>query len=205
MKIIRTTQSRLSQVDFANLGFGSGLADHAFYAEFTNGSWDEGRVEPYGPLKQGLALHALHYGQAVFEGQKAYRQADGGIAVFRPLDNAKRLNRSGARMMIPELPERLFIDGLDALIAVDQEWVPRGANESLYLRPFLFGSSEFITARPSEEYTFGIVTSPSGELYTKPVRVKVARQLTRATSGGTVTPPARARSPVRRRVGRSSG
>jgi len=184
MKIIRTTQSRLSQVDFANLGFGSGLADHAFYAEFTNGSWDEGRVEPYGPLKQGLALHALHYGQAVFEGQKAYRQADGGIAVFRPLDNAKRLNRSGARMMIPELPERLFIDGLDALIAVDQEWVPRGANESLYLRPFLFGSSEFITARPSEDYTFGIVTSPSGELYTKPVRVKVERQFTRATSGG---------------------
>jgi len=184
MKIIRTTQSRLSHVDFSNLGFGSGLADHAFYAEFANGSWDEGRVEPYGPLKQGLALHALHYGQAVFEGQKAYRQADGGIAVFRPRDNAKRLNRSGGRMMIPELPEDLFINGLDALIAVDQEWVPRGANQSLYLRPFLFGSSEFITARPSEEYTFGIVTSPSGELYTKPVRVKVERQFTRATSGG---------------------
>ena len=184
MKIIRTTQSRISEVDFTNLAFGTGLSDHTFLSEYSNGSWDEGRIEPYGPLKQGLALHALHYGQAVFEGQKAYRQVDGGIAAFRPRDNAKRLNRSGARMMIPELPEELFMNGLDALIAVDQNWVPYGDNQSLYLRPFLFGSSEFITARPSENYTFGIVTSPSGELYTKPVRVKVERQFTRATEGG---------------------
>jgi len=184
MKVTTTTESRLSTIDFNNLGFGAGLSDHIFMCEYKNGAWGEGLIQPYGSLKQGLGLHALHYGQAVFEGQKAYRQEDGRIAIFRPERNWERLNKSGARMLIPEVPKELFMEGLMALIRLDAEWVPRGANTALYLRPFLFSSSEFVAARPSEEYTFAIVTSPVGELYTKPVKVKIEQHFTRAAQGG---------------------
>lgn len=184
MKVHTTTDSRLSTIDFNNLGFGAGLSDHIFICEFKNGAWGEGSIEPYGALKQGLGLHALHYGQAVFEGQKAYRQADGSIAIFRPERNWERLNKSGARMLIPELPKEIFMEGLLELIRIDSEWVPGGENTALYLRPFLFSSSEFVAARPSEEYTFAIVTSPVGELYSEPVKVKIEQHFTRAAQGG---------------------
>ena len=184
MKIRITEKSNLSKIDFNNLGFGAGLSDHVFICEYKNGSWGEGRIEPYGSLSQGLGLHALHYGQAVFEGQKAYRQKDNSIAIFRPEKNLKRLNISAKRMLIPEVPEDLFMNGLTELIKVDSDWVPRGENQSLYLRPFLFSSSEFVAARPSEEYTFAIVTSPVGELYSKAVKVKVEQSFTRSASGG---------------------
>lgn len=184
MKITLTQKSNLSRIDFNNLGFGAGLSDHVFICEYKNGSWGEGRIEPYAQLNQGLGLHALHYGQAVFEGQKAYRQENGSIAIFRPEKNHKRLNISAKRMLIPEVPKEIFMEGLIELIRTDSEWVPRGENESLYLRPFLFSSSEFVAARPSEEYTFAIVTSPVGELYSKPVKVKIEQSFTRATSGG---------------------
>ena len=184
MKVIPTTESRISTIDFNNLGFGAGLSDHVFICEYKNGQWGEGVIQPYGALKQGLGLHALHYGQAVFEGLKAYRQADGSIAIFRPERNWERLNKSGERMLIPAVPKEIFIEGLSELIRLDAEWVPRGENTALYLRPFLFSSSEFVAARPSEEYTFAIVTSPVGELYTKPVKVKIEQHFTRAAEGG---------------------
>jgi len=184
MKITITETSNLSKIDFNNLGFGAGLSDHVFVCEFKNGNWGEGRIEPYSHLSQGLGLHALHYGQAVFEGQKAYRQKDDTIAIFRPERNWKRLNTSAKRMLIPEVPKDIFMDGLTELIRVDAKWVPRGENQSLYLRPFLFSSSEFVAAKPSEEYTFAIVTSPVGELYSKPVKVKIEQSFTRAASGG---------------------
>jgi len=184
MKVIPTTESRISTIDFNNLGFGAGLSDHVFICEYKNGQWGEGVIQPYGALKQGLGLHALHYGQAVFEGQKAYRQADGSIAIFRPERNWERLNKSGERMLIPAVPKEIFMEGLSELIRLDAEWVPRGENTALYLRPFLFSSSEFVAARPSEEYTFAIVTSPVGELYTKPVKVKIEQHFTRAAEGG---------------------
>ena len=137
MKVIPTTESRISTIDFNNLGFGAGLSDHVFICEYKNGQWGEGVIQPYGALKQGLGLHALHYGQAVFEGQKAYRQADGSIAIFRPERNWERLNKSGERMLIPAVPKEIFIEGLSELIRLDAEWVPRGENTALYLRPFL--------------------------------------------------------------------
>ena len=184
MKVTKTANSRLSTIDFNHLGFGAGLSDHVFICEYKDGAWGEGEIQPYGALKQGLGLHALHYGQAVFEGQKAYRQTDGTIAVFRPEKNWERLNKSGTRMLIPEIPKEIFMEGLIELIRLDSEWVPRGANTALYLRPFLFASSEFVAARPSEEYTFAIVTSPVGELYTQPVKVKIEQHFTRAAQGG---------------------
>jgi|TARA_B110000483_G_scaffold243644_1_gene334784 branched-chain amino acid aminotransferase len=184
MNIRITEKSNLSKIDFNNLGFGAGLSDHVFICEYKNGSWGEGSIEPYRSLSQGLGLHALHYGQAVFEGQKAYRQKDNSIAIFRPERNLKRLNVSAQRMLIPEVPKNIFMEGLIELIKVDSEWVPKGENQSLYLRPFLFSSSEFVAARPSEEYTFAIVTSPVGELYSKPVKVKIEQSFTRAASGG---------------------
>lgn len=184
MKIIRTTQSRISEVDFSNLGFGNRISDHTFEVVYKDGAWGKGIIQPYGPMRHGLGLHALHYGQAVFEGMKAYRQGNGRVAVFRPEANWARLNRSGSRLLIPELPKEIFMESLFELLRVDQAWVPKEEEQALYIRPFLFGSSEFITARPSEEYTFGIVTGPVGAYYSKPVKVKVEDTYTRAASGG---------------------
>ena len=184
MKITRSKTSRLDQVDFDNLGFGAGLSDHVFRAEYKDGQWHDGVIEPYGHLRQGLGLHALHYGQAVFEGQKAYKQADGGIAVFRPERNYERINLSGERMCIPAIPKDLFMNGLMELIRVDRDWVPSGENQALYLRPFTFASAEWVIAKASDQYTFGIVTCPVGELYSGAIKVKIEQEFTRATQGG---------------------
>lgn len=139
---------------------------------------------PYGPMQYPLSLHALHYGQAAFEGMKAYRTLDGGVALFRPEMNFRRLNQSAIRLAMPEVPESVFMDGLKALIEIDRDWVPKGEGMSLYIRPFLFSSSEFIAARPSEEYTFAIITSPVGLYYSGSVKVKIEEQYTRSAAGG---------------------
>lgn len=184
MNIQRAAESRINTIDFQNIGFGQHISDHTFDVVFNNGVWGEGRIKPYGAMHHGLGLHALHYGQAVFEGMKAYRQDSGHVAVFRPDANWARLNRSGSRLLIPEIPKEIFLEGLLELLRIDQAWVPTGEDMSLYIRPFLFGSSEFITARPSEEYTFAILTGPVGAYYSEPVKVKIEDHYTRAASGG---------------------
>lgn len=184
MKITKTTQSRISEVDFSNLPFGATFSDHMLISEYSNGQWSEPEIKPYGPLTFTPALHTLHYGQAIFEGQKAYYREDGSIGIFRPEANAKRLNHSARRMFMPEFPEDLFMEGIRALVDIDREWVPKAPDHSLYLRPFMFGSSEFVAARPSEKYTFCIITSPVGPYYAGNVKVKVEETYTRSASGG---------------------
>lgn len=149
MKITKTKQSRIKDVDFSNLVFGTQFSDHMLIAEYSNGSWSEPEIKPYGPLSFTPAMHTLHYGQAIFEGQKAYYMEDGKIGIFRPEANAKRLNHSARRMFMPEFPEDLFLEGIQALVDIDREWVPKAENHSLYLRPFMFGSSEFVADRKS--------------------------------------------------------
>ncbi len=151
---------------------------------YRDGAWQEPEILPYGNVSLSYSLHALHYGQSAFEGMKAYRTVDGDISIFRPIANYNRLNRSGERLLMPAIPESVFMDGLRELLKVDAEWVPRNLEHSLYIRPFLFGSSEFIAARPSEEYTFVIITSPVGPYYPGAVKVKIEDVYTRATSGG---------------------
>ncbi|QNR23385.1 branched-chain amino acid aminotransferase [Croceimicrobium hydrocarbonivorans] len=184
MKITKTKQSRINDVDFSNLVFGTQFSDHMLIAEYSNGSWSEPEIKPYGPLSFTPAMHTLHYGQAIFEGQKAYYMEDGKIGIFRPEANAKRLNHSARRMFMPELPEDLFMEGIQALVDLDRQWVPKAENHSLYLRPFMFGSSEFVAARPSEKYIFCIICSPVGPYYSGDVKVKVEETFTRSASGG---------------------
>lgn len=184
MKITKAENSRIEQVDFKNLVFGKLFSDHMFICTYKDGQWGEAEIKPYGPLSFTPAMHTLHYGQAIFEGQKAYYMQDGNIGIFRPEENGKRLNHSARRMFMPEYPVEKFMEGLRALVDVDRSWVPQNDGFSLYLRPFMFGSSEFVAARPSEEYTLCIIMSPVGPYYAGNVKVKVEETYTRSAAGG---------------------
>lgn len=184
MKITKASSSRINEVDFENLVFGTQFTDHMLICHYKDGKWGEPEIKPYGAMSYTPALHTLHYGQALFEGQKAYRMENGDIAIFRPEMNAKRLNHSARRMLMPEYPEDWFVDGLKTLVELDKEWVPKTPGHSLYLRPFMYGSSEFVAARPSEEFIFCIIMSPVGPYYAGDVKVKVEETYTRSVSGG---------------------
>lgn len=180
----RAATSRLAELDLANLEFGKLFADHMLAVEFIGGEWQQPRIVPYGPLAVSPANSALHYGQAIFEGMKAYRQADGGVGLFRPLDNWRRLNASAERMAMPTLPEEVFMQGLRELVKLDAAWVPGAAGSSLYIRPFMFATDGFLGVRPSTTYHFGIITCPVASFFTKPVRVRFEQQYVRAAAGG---------------------
>ncbi|MFP4089927.1 MAG: branched-chain amino acid aminotransferase [Cyclobacteriaceae bacterium] len=183
--IHKTEQSRISQVDFDNISFGKEYSDHMFVADFKNGQWSDLRIVPFGHLKISPANAALHYGQSIFEGMKAYRNAEGRPLIFRPEMNARRFNRSAVRMCMPEIPEEIFIGGLAKLVDLDKDWIPSKPGTSLYLRPFMFAADEYIGVRPSQTYKFMIFTCPVGGYYSKPVRVKVETKFVRAAEGGT--------------------
>ncbi len=184
MEIIKAARSNINELNVNSLPFGTLFSDHMYLCQFKDGKWQEPEIKPYGPLTFSPSLHTLHYGQALFEGQKAYYMKDGSIGIFRPEMNAKRLNHSAYRMHMPQFPVERFMEGLKELVYVDRRWVPQRDEYSLYIRPFMFGSSEFITARPSEEYTFCIITSPVGPYYTGNINVKVQETYTRSVSGG---------------------
>ena len=184
IEIQKTPHSRIAGVDFEQLEFGKIFSDHMLVCEFKDGAWGPPLIEPYEEKKYPLSLHALHYGQAAFEGMKAYRQLNGDVALFRPKRNFERLNRSAVRLNMPELPEGIFMEGLKELIRLDADWVPKSEGMSLYIRPFMFSSSRFIAARPSEEYTFAIITSPVGPYYPGAVKVKIEQEFTRSATGG---------------------
>jgi len=183
--IERVAQSRLSQVDFKNLPFGRTFADHMFIADYKNGEWKNPCVKPYGHMPISPASAAIHYGQAIFEGLKAYRGQQGEALLFRPHDNWMRLNRSAERMALINVPEEIFMDGISTLIELDRAWIPGAAGSSLYIRPFLFSADEYIGIRPSQDFTFMIITSPTGVYYSAPLKVKVETHYTRAVEGGT--------------------
>jgi branched-chain amino acid aminotransferase len=170
-------------------GFGEHFTDHMFLADWApEAGWHDARVVPYGPLALDPATAALHYAQEIFEGLKAYRHGDGSVWVFRPDQNAARFQRSAARMMLPELPVDWFIDSIDALLSVDEAWVPAGGEKSLYLRPFMFGSESFLGVRSARRATYAVIASPVGGYFdagAKPVSIWLAENHTRAATGGT--------------------
>jgi branched-chain amino acid aminotransferase len=180
----RTTASRLAEVDLTHVEFGKVFSDHMFAVEYHDGEWQEPQIVPYGDMAVSPANSALHYGQAIFEGMKAYHQADGGVALFRPLDNWSRLNASAERMCMPTIPEELFMQGLKELIRLDAKWVPAVAGSSLYIRPFMFATDGFIGVRPSSSYRFMIFTCPVNAYYTKPLRVRFEQKYVRSAEGG---------------------
>jgi branched-chain amino acid aminotransferase len=178
--------SRISEIDFNDLPFGREVTDHMFIAEYKNGEWTDLRVVPYSTLQISPASPAIHYGQSIFEGLKAYSDGKSDAAlVFRPLDNLKRLNISGERMGMPAVPEDVYLDGMRALINVDRNWIPKQEGSSLYIRPFLFSNDEYIGIRASLNWLFMIIASPVGKYYSAPVRVKIETKFTRAVAGGT--------------------
>ena len=185
ISINKIAQSKLPEIDFSNLVFGKVVSDHMFIADFTDGAWGNFRIEPYGPMEIAPANASLHYGQSIFEGMKAYKNAAGEVLVFRANANAKRLNSSAKRMCMPELPEAIFLEGLMTLLNLDRSWVPTDKGSSLYIRPFMFAMDDYIGVKPSENYRFMIFTCPVGAYYTKPVSVKVETSYTRASEGGT--------------------
>jgi branched-chain amino acid aminotransferase len=173
----------------AEPGFGLHFTDHMFVAEWTpDAGWHDATLRPYGPFSIDPASSVLHYAQEIFEGTKAYRHADGSIWAFRPDANAARFQRSAFRLALPELPTDDFVGAIRALVEIDREWVPGGAEQSLYIRPFMFASEVFLGVRPAKHVTFAVIASPAGPYFSggvKPVSIWLSEEFNRAAPGGT--------------------
>jgi branched-chain amino acid aminotransferase len=183
-KVTLTKNSRLKDISLQNVPFGKYFTDHMLVADYENGQWQKPEILPYQPLMMDPSLAVLHYGQAIFEGIKAYRSNDGSIKIFRPYDNFQRFNNSAVRMQMPEVPKEIFIEGLRALINIDKDWVPSNENHSLYIRPFMISSDTAIGVRPSEKYKFIIILSPTGPYYAAPMKIYAEEKYVRAVPGG---------------------
>ncbi len=184
IKIEKTKKSRVSEYDINNVPFGKCFSDHMFVAEYSNGKWSKASIMPYADVPMSYATAALHYGQAIFEGMKAYRNAEGEVSMFRPIENWKRMNKSATRMAMPEIPEELFMNGCLELLRLDKAWVPSSESGSLYMRPFMIATDEAIGVKISETYKFIIITCPAGRYYSEPIKVLVETNYYRAVKGG---------------------
>ncbi len=180
----KVKSSRINEVDFDNLSFGNVFTDHMLIAEYKNGVWDSPKIVPYQPLTLNPSAKIFHYGQSIFEGMKAYKDAEDSIWLFRPRDNQRRFNISAKRMAMPELPEHFFMDGLEALLKLEKEWIPTQMGSSLYIRPFMFASGEGFHASPADSYTFIIALAPSGAYFSGKVKVLIEEKYSRAANGG---------------------
>ncbi|MCI2228947.1 branched-chain amino acid aminotransferase [Polaribacter sp. MSW13] len=184
IKIELTEHSKINSVDFDNLPFGSVFSDHMFVCDFKDGQWQNPTVKPYSPITLDPSAKIFHYGQSIFEGMKAYKDADNNVMLFRPLDNCKRLNKSAERMVIPQIPEELFMAGLKKLLEIDNAWIPTNDGSSLYIRPFMFASGNGFHASPANEYKLIIATAPSGAYFAGKVKVLIEEKYARAANGG---------------------
>jgi branched-chain amino acid aminotransferase len=184
LQITKTKHSKLQDIQLEHLPFGKIFSDHMLEADYEDGSWKNVRIRPYQPLMLEPSLAALHYGQAIFEGIKAYKLPDGQAVIFRPWENFKRFNISASRMQMPEVPEEIFMEGMRQLIDLDRDWIPAYNDHSLYIRPFMFSSDHVIGVKPSETYKFMIILSPTGPYFMAPMRIYVEEQYVRAAPGG---------------------
>ncbi len=188
IKTTKTTAPK-AKPNWAELSFGTVMTDHMFLLDYQEGEgWGNARVIPYQNICLDPAACVFHYGVEVFEGMKAYNTADNRLLLFRPEENAKRLNRSGERLLIPELPIEMFIEGLKALVRLDRDWVPTRSDQSLYIRPFSFATQAHLGVSRSDSYTFCIILSPVGAYYPEglnPVKIFVEEELSRSVKGGT--------------------
>ena len=185
ISITKTQSSKLDQLDFDNIPLGTSFTDHMFICEYKDGQWQNPRIEPLRPIPTHPAAMALHYGQAIFEGMKAYKNVEGTSLLFRPENNASRLNKSAERMGMPTIPEELFVDGLKELVGLDHAWIPPQQGSALYLRPFMYATEAFIGMRAATSYNFVIMASPSGPYFSKHIRLWAEKQFIRAAEGGT--------------------
>ncbi len=189
MEIQITRTEHPKQKPEGSLGFGHYMTDHMFLMNYTEGKgWHDARIVPYGPIEMEPCCMVLHYAQELFEGLKAYRTAEGKIQLFRPIENARRMNSSCERMCAPAIPEEDFVQAVRTLVEVDADWVPSEPETSLYIRPFLFATDNHLGVHASKTYLFCIILSPSGAYYANglaPVRIYVENDDVRAVRGGT--------------------
>ena len=184
IEIIKAATSKINEVDFDNLSFGAVFTDHLFECDYTNGEWKKPIIKPYTPFLLDPSAKVFHYGQAIFEGMKAYKDNQDDIWLFRPDENFKRFNNSAIRMAMPEVPEYVFMEGLNQLLQLDKEWVKKGKGNSLYIRPFMIATGTGVIANPSDDYKFMIILSPAKSYYSGEVKVIIAEHFSRAANGG---------------------
>jgi branched-chain amino acid aminotransferase len=185
---IKTTtiaESNLSKIDINNIMMGKSFSDHIFICDYFDGAWQNPRIEPMAMIPTHPAAMALHYGQAIFEGMKATLGKNGQPLLFRPTENAKRLNFSADRMGMPQFPEDLFVEGCKKLVALDKNWIPTADGSSLYLRPFMYADEPFIGMRAATSYKFIIMGSPAGPIYSHKIKLYAENHYIRAANGGT--------------------
>ncbi|GAB3553768.1 branched-chain amino acid aminotransferase [Spirosoma fluminis] len=184
IELRKAERSRIQEVDFNHLPFGKHFSDHMFVADFIDGQWQNQMIVPFDNFTLSPALSALHYGQSIFEGMKAFKNEAGEVAMFRPYANFERMNESARRMCMATLPEDVFMGGLEALLRVDADWVPNTPDSSLYIRPYMFALDTFLGVAPSKTYRFCIFTCPVGAYYSNPPKLKVETEYIRSAPGG---------------------
>ncbi|HET8886764.1 MAG TPA: branched-chain amino acid aminotransferase [Salinimicrobium sp.] len=180
----KASSSKIDSVDFQNLVFGNIFTDHMLECDYENGEWQKPVVKPYGPFSLMPSAKVFHYGQAIFEGMKAFKDDDDKVWLFRPEANFERFNISSKRLAIPEIPKSIFLAGLEKLLNLDREWIKPGAGNSLYIRPFVIATEAGVSAAPSTKYKFMIICSPAKSYYSGEVRVVFAEEYSRSANGG---------------------
>jgi len=185
IKINKVGQSKINQLDFDNIPLGTSFTDHMFICDYENGNWVNPRIEPLRHIPIHPAAMALHYGQAIFEGMKAYKDPNGSPMLFRPEHNAQRLNLSADRMGMPHFPQDLFVEGLKELVSLERQWIPPTPGSALYLRPFMYADEPFIGMRAATHFKFIIMASPSGPFFSKRIKLWAENYFIRAAHGGT--------------------
>ncbi len=184
IKITRSAISKLAETDFDHLPFGRTFTDHMFTADYKDGKWQNMQIVPYGEIGMSPAISALHYGQAFFEGLKAYKHASGQVSIFRPDKNAERFNKSAERLCMPALPEETFLQSIAALVDLERNWIPEKENYALYIRPVMFATDPFLGVNPSATYKYVVLTGPVGPYFSKNLKVKIELDYSRSTEGG---------------------
>ena len=184
INIEKAATTTINEVDFDNLSFGSVFTDHMLECDYMNGEWQTPTIKPYAPLQLDPSARVFHYGQAIFEGMKAYKDKNDDVWLFRPDENHKRFNSSAVRMAMPEVPEAVFMEGLNAVLKIDNDWIKKGKGNSLYIRPFMIATGTGVIANPSDQYKFMILLSPAKSYYSGEVKVLIAEHFSRAANGG---------------------
>ena len=184
MNIKKVDSSRINSVDFENLNFGAVFSDHMFTCDYVDGKWINPEIIPYQPISVSPASRVFHYGQACFEGMKAFKDDNNDVWLFRPNENYNRIIKSSVRLAMPKFPEELFFEGLNTLLKMDAQWIKPGIGNSLYIRPFIFASEGSINATEACEYKFMIICAPASSYYSGDVKVKIEKSFSRAAKGG---------------------
>ena len=183
MEIIRSNKTKINDVEFKKLSFGKTFTDHMFLCEFKDGKWNSPKIIPYDNFSISPASSVFHYGQAIFEGMKAYKDKDNNVWLFRPEENYNRLNKSCERMCMPKIEKDLFFNGIKELLTIDKEWIGKG-DTTMYIRPVVFATEATIVASPSKEFSFFILCSPASAYYFNPLSVLIEDTFIRAAKGG---------------------